>query len=403
MADCPSVHALFVEVTAALALFFCFVQCLVRLFVQFLAVAGGGERRAHAHGNGLDAVFHVGELFVYGRDFLDYDVARECLVVGKHRRKFVAADAGNVVALAERALENPREFFQRGVAARVSVGVVDVLEIVHVDEEQHDRLFLFGRIPADVVEGAAVQNTRQRVVFRLDDELLFVLRLDLVNLIVCLGKILEFRRSNDIEFFVFLYGVEEILERVQHEIRNRKEDECRDDEQDEEQEAQPLEIAAQIRGVYPQVALDFVLNARDRQIAVFVYARLVNQIALAKKHVDCRIFHFLWREFLVGASDFHLPYLFRHVRDAAFHGLVAEPDGVHLYVYETFGLLNGDLQPLVRQVVYGAHSPQVVERPHTPPRHVFFLKVCRRVCRVAVHDKKPRPLGHKVCGILDSL
>ncbi len=91
-------------------------------------------------------------------------------------RELVAAQAGQHVALAHAAAQDPGNFADQPVASRVAATVVDLLEVVEVEHQHRPGAALAvaaGHLAAQVLlEAAAVLQPGQRILARLTPQLL---------------------------------------------------------------------------------------------------------------------------------------------------------------------------------------------------------------------------------------
>ena len=106
---------------------------------QQVGVVDGVAQRGHAvHAAHADAQFHVG-VFGHGgighgaADFLQALMEDVFGDLGEHQQKFVAAVAYQNIAAAYAAHNGLYNGAQRGIARRVAVGVIDLLEMVNID------------------------------------------------------------------------------------------------------------------------------------------------------------------------------------------------------------------------------------------------------------------------------
>ena len=127
----------------------------------------------------LEALLHHGDAQPLAQDArpLEVDLATD-------HRELLAAVARQDVLGADRLRHHAGDGGQHRVAGQVTVGVVDLLEVVDVDEQQRQRLLVPDR-EADlrvqaIDEVAAVEGRRQTVAQRRLEQLLLVVLVDLV-------------------------------------------------------------------------------------------------------------------------------------------------------------------------------------------------------------------------------
>ncbi len=103
-------------------------------------------------------------------DLLGDLARRRFLYLGDQDGKFVAAESRDQAPAGDRSLQLIGDLADQAVARRVATGIVDVLELIEVDEQQRARYFVDG----DVVDflfqlldqPATVEEARKAVVIR---------------------------------------------------------------------------------------------------------------------------------------------------------------------------------------------------------------------------------------------
>ena len=84
---------------------------------------------------------------------------------GREDRELVASNARELVAGRERRRKRVGQAAELRISRRVPVRVVDRLEVVHVAEEQHERIAGVAEAREHLVEDARVEDARQEVAF----------------------------------------------------------------------------------------------------------------------------------------------------------------------------------------------------------------------------------------------
>jgi hypothetical protein len=123
--------------------------------------AANAHRHDRRHGAALpQARDRLAQLFADGRQRLG-------IAAWQQRDELVAAKARKLVRATQRPAQGVRHRLQRAVAGQVPLPVIHVLEMVHVDHQQAQRVAQAARLlrflVQQVLEGAAIEEARQRV------------------------------------------------------------------------------------------------------------------------------------------------------------------------------------------------------------------------------------------------